>query len=191
MREPEATVKAKDYVPLLGLVMAAIIGVSLLCGVAVIGISDINNAVPIGTQTEGLVDFVISNMNTMIVETVQAFSQPESVSAISPTNTGTLFLTGTLVASNTPTGTFVGSTRTSTSPPNRPARTKTPTPRPTATYTLRPPSSTPRPPSTYTPTPTNTYTLVPTIPTDTPDPTSTDTPVSPTVITDTPVTPYP
>ena len=87
VREPEETAKAKEYVPLLGLVMAAVIGVSLLCGVAVVGISDINNAIPLGTQTAGLVDFVISNMNTMIVETVQAFSQPESFLLISPTNT--------------------------------------------------------------------------------------------------------
>ncbi len=172
MQESETIV-----VPLLGIVAAAVFGVSLLCGAGVVGISDINNAVSIGTPTAGVVDFVISNMNTMIVQTVVAFSPPE----ITNTSTATLAPTNTFVAFGTPTGfplaTLLPPGRTSRPPPAR-ASTYTPLPAPT---------NTPKPqPATYTPTlnPTNTH--IPTF-TDTPIPPDTVTPIPPD--TDTPIPP--
>jgi hypothetical protein len=136
-------VRGKDYLPLGGIVAAAALGVSLLCGVSVIGINDINNAVAIGTPTAGIVDFVISNMNTMIVETVQAFSQPE----IMNTNTATLAPTITL----TPKKTLVAF--------------KTSASFPLATLFPQGQNSGPPPPgtSTYTPLPTPTTTPKPSI----------------------------
>jgi hypothetical protein len=163
-------VKGKDYLPLLGIVVAAVLGFSLLCGAGVVGIDDINNAVSIGTPTSGIVDFVISNMNTMIVETVQAFSLP----VITNTNTATLAPTTTLVAF-TPSAGFplvtLSSPGRTSRPPSQP--TSTYIPLPTSTNTMNPP------PATHTPTLTPTNTLTPT---DTPSPTNTqiptDTPTS-------------
>jgi hypothetical protein len=170
VQEPEMTAaRPKDYLPLLGIVAAAVLGVSLLCGAAVVGIGDINNAVTIGTPSAGLVDFVISNMNTMIVETVQGFSQPDP-----GTNTVTLVPTNTVVLFNTsarfPLATLI-----------QPTRTARPRPPATATYTPIPvPTKTPPPPpptKTQTPLP---PTLTPTEPTPT-EPTPTEpTPTEPT-----------
>ncbi len=166
MQEPETTVvRGKDYLPLWGIVAAAVLGVSLLCGVGVVGINDINNAVSIGTPTAGIVDFVISNMNTMIVETVQAFALPE----IRNTNTAALTPTTTLVVFKTsvsfPFATLFPPRQTSGPPPPR-----------TSTYTPLPtPTNTPKPSATYTPTVASTNTLIPTF-TNTPIPPDTDTP---------------
>jgi hypothetical protein len=180
VQEPETiAVRGKDYLPLLGIVMAAVMGLSLLCGAGIVGINDINNAVSIGTPTAGLVDFVFSNMNTMIVETAQAFSLPE----IADTNTSTLTPTITLVAFKTS-----ASFPLVTLPPlgqiSRPlspyTSTYTPLPTPTSTPTKLTATNT----STLTPTATKTLTLTPTA-TDTPVPTATDTPVP--TDTDTPV----
>ena len=175
MQEPETTVvRGKDYLPLLGIVAAAVFGISLLCGAGVVGINDINNAVSIGTPTAGVVDFVISNMNTMIVATAHAFSLPE----ITNTNTATLTPTTTLVVFKTsvslPLATLFSPGRTSHPPP---PRTSTYTPLPAPTNTLKPP-----PPATYTPTINPTDTRIPTF-TDTPIPPDTDTPIPP----DTPI----
>jgi len=180
-------VRGKDYQPLLGLVAAAVLGVSLLCGVGVVGINDINNAVSIGTPTAGIVDFVISNMNTMIVETVQAFSLPE----ITNTNTATLVPTTTLTPTTRPVifktaagflfATLIPPGLTSAPPLPRtstytPLPTPTNTPKPTATYTpTHTPTNTPSPTFTDTQTPTDTHTPTPTD-TDTPTPTDTDIP---------------
>ena len=178
MQEPETiVVRGKDYLPLSGIIVAAVFGVSLLCGASVVGINDINNAVSIGTPTAGVVDFVISNMNTMIVQTVQAFSQPE----VTNTDTVTLTPTNTFVAFNTPAsfpfGTFVPPGRTFRPPV---ARTSTHTPLPA-------PTNTPKPqPATYTPTLNPTNTRIPTF-TDTPIPPDTVTPIPPD--TDTPAPP--
>ncbi len=178
MQEPETiVVRGKDYLPLLGIVAAAVFGVSLLCGAGVVGINDINNAVSIGTPTAGIVDFVISNMNTMIVETVQGFSLPE----ITNTNTATLAPTTTLVAIKSPVS-FPLVTLAS------PGRTSLPRPPRTSTYTPLPaPTNTPKPPTaTLTLAPTNT--LIPTF-TDTPIPPDTATPIP--TDTDTPTPPDP
>ena len=207
MQESETmVVRGKDYLPLWGIVAAAVLGVSLLCGAGVVGINDINNAVSVGTPTAGIVDFVISNMNTMIVETVQAFSLP----VIANTNIATLAPTSTPVAFNTsvsfplatlslpgqtshpplphtstytPTNTLT-STPTPT-PTNKPTSTATYTPTPTPTNTPTD-TATPTPTDTDTPTPTDTYTPTPTD-TDTPTPTDTDTPTPTDTDTPTPI----
>jgi len=172
VQEPETiVVRGKDYQPLLGIVAAAALGVSLLCGVGVVGINDINNAVSIGTPTAGIVDFVISNMNTMIVETVQAFSLPEMTN----TNAATLAPTTTLTPTNRPFAfkTAAGFLFATSIPPRR---TSGPPPPSTGTYTPLPTSTnTPKPTATYTPTQTSTNTPSPTF-TDTPTPTDTHTP---------------
>jgi len=183
-------VRGKDYLPLSGIIIAAVFGISLLCGAGVLGINDINNAVSIGTPTAGVVDFVISNMNTMIVQTVIAFSAPE----VTNTNTVTLAPTNTFVAFNTPAsfpfGTFLPPGRTSRPPV---ALTNASTPLPAPTNTPKPP------PATYIPTlnPTNTH--IPTftdtpipdtaVPTDAPTDIPTDAPTD--IPTDAPPTPYP
>lgn len=207
MQESETmVVRGKDYLPLWGIVAAAVLGVSLLCGAGVVGINDINNAVSVGTPTAGIVDFVISNMNTMIVETVQAFSLP----VIANTNIATLAPTSTPVAFNTSvsfplatlslpgqtshpplphTSTYTPlNTLTSTptpTPTNKPTSTATYTPTPTPTNTPTD-TATPTPTDTDTPTPTDTYTPTPTD-TDTPTPTDTDTPTPTDTDTPTPI----
>ena len=207
MQESETmVVRGKDYLPLWGIVAAAVLGVSLLCGAGVVGINDINNAVSVGTPTAGIVDFVISNMNTMIVETVQAFSLP----VIANTNIATLTPTSTPVAFNTSvsfplatlslpgqtshpplphTSTYTPlNTLTSTptpTPTNKPTSTATYTPTPTPTNTPTD-TATPTPTDTDTPTPTDTYTPTPTD-TDTPTPTDTDTPTPTDTDTPTPI----
>jgi hypothetical protein len=219
VQEQEPTsVKAKDYLSLLWMVLAAALGMSLLCGVAAVGINDINNAALIGTPTAGIVNFVISNMNTMIVETVQVLSQsnPSKTPLPTDTNTATVTPTGTHVllnsllgptpvnsfhfgATSQPSNNYLSSTPTPTLIPTRtpsptPTQTathiptNTPTPTPTATLTR-----TPTPTATDVP-PTDTYTSVPTntytpIPTDTYTPVPTDTYTPIPTDTDTPVPP--
>ena len=209
MQESETmVVRGKDYLPLWGIVAAAVLGVSLLCGAGVVGINDINNAVSVGTPTAGIVDFVISNMNTMIVETVQAFSLP----VIANTNIATLAPTSTPVAFNTSvsfplaTLSLPGQTshpplpHTSTYTPlntltSTPTPTPTPTNKPTSTATYTPTltptntptdTATPTPTDTDTPTPTDTATPTPTD-TDTPTPTDTYTPMPTDTDTPTPI----
>lgn len=209
MQEQEATlVRGRDYLPLLGIVMAAVMGLSLLCGAGLVGISDINNAASMGTPTSGVVDFVISNMNTIIVETVQAFSLPvianTDIATLAPTSTPVAFKTSasfplaTLslpgqtsypllprTSTYTPLNTLT-STSTSTptlTPTNTPTLTATHTPTFTPTNT---PTDTPTPTPTDTPTPTPTDTDTPT-PTDTATPTPTDTDTPTPTDTDTPI----
>jgi hypothetical protein len=188
-------VSLKDYLPLIWVVVAAVLGISLLCSAAAVGVNDINAAALAGTPTVGVVDFFVSNINTVIAETVVAFSDivsaPDSTS--SPTGTdmsipvtgGTPTFTPTLALSPFPTFIFPRTSR----PP-----TRTNTPAPTRTYTFTPSSTvTPSNTPTFTPsntiTPSNTPTFTPSntpIPTNTPP--DTDTPVPPTP-TDTPVPP--
>ena len=198
------------------MVVAAALGMSLLCGVAVMGINDINNAALIGTPTAGIVNFVISNMNTMIVETVQVFSQPNPSKTALPsaTTTATIIPTGTHVLldsllGSTPVNQFGGPFQPPTSylsatPTLTAIPTRTPSPAPTLTATHIPtntPTLTPTATLTRTPIPTDTDvpptdTNTPVPPTYTPTPTDTDTPVPPTdtdtpVPTDTPTDPPP
>jgi hypothetical protein len=178
-------VRVKDYLPLLWIVAAAILGCGLIFGAGAVGLQDINNAAPRGTGTVGFMDFTISNMNTMIAETMQAFSNLNS--ALQPTpgdifasNTPTI---GSGIVTVTPSPAFFAPQGTSTRP--TPTSTRTPTPTATNTPTFTPtktptstdtPTSTPTPTDTPTPTPTDTDTPTSTpTPTDTPTPTPTDT----------------
>ena len=211
-------VNTREYLPLIWIIVAAVLGASLLCGTAAAGISEMNRIALAGTPTVGIVEFLVANLNTAVVETVVAFSDvigaptvvftPFSPDDLIPV-TGDLTLTSTQTGVPTPTYFFLTST------PEPPTKTYTPTKTPTKTPTNTPsftptntatftptytPTNTPTP--TDTPTPTYTYTPIPTdtpTPTDTPIPTDTDTPVptlTPTpedtpIPTDTPGAPLP
>ncbi|MEP6895333.1 MAG: hypothetical protein ABI986_06980 [Chloroflexota bacterium] len=173
MQDTEAIpLKAKDYFPLLGLVGAAVLGMSLMCSAALVGMNDINNAIPLGTPTVGIVDFVISNMSTMIVQTVQAVSVPEinSTSSATPTVTATNLGTNTNTATSYPTQNLFLPTKTFI-PPQHPNNTSTPVPVHTLTATPIP-TNTPQPTATHTDIPVPTLTPIPVdTPTDIPPPT--------------------
>ena len=187
MPEQEPTVRVRDYLSLLWIVAAAVLGMSLLCGVAAMGINDINNAALIGTPTVGIVNFVISNMNTLVVETAQGFPQAQLFNTLtpSPTDTSTVVPTGTHVIIH-----FLPGVSSPTSflhvGPNQPQPTNVlSTPTVIAINTLIP-TTTPKPPPTNTLIPTNTNTPVPDTNTPIPD---TDTPVPPPTLTPIPDTP--
>jgi hypothetical protein len=180
-------VKPKEYLPLLWIVLAAVLGVSLLCGTAVIGVNDINQAALAGTPTVGVVDFFVANINTVIVATVEAFSEVVSMPTITPTTIAAITPkpSPTLTATRTrrPTATFSGPKESSSQEKATPVPSATFTAFPTATATF-----TETTPPTWTPSPLPTL-VEPTItpsatPSDTPvptdDPEATNTPVVPT-----------
>ncbi|MFT3894850.1 MAG: hypothetical protein QM730_24740 [Anaerolineales bacterium] len=191
-------VKPREYLPLLWIVFAALLGVSLLCGAAAVGVNDINQAAQAGTPAVGVVDFFVANINTVVAETVVAFSDIVSAPTFTPISTPTLTKTlipitasATSTKTRRPTSTLDAADIT-VAPKTKtytPSATNTPTNTATATYT-----STNTPTATYTPTNTPTTTKTPSttpsatsiptdtpsntpVPTDTPMPTDTDTPV--------------
>jgi len=192
VQEQEPTVRVRDYLSLLWVVAAAVLGMTMLCGVATVGINDINNAVLIGTPTAGVVKFFISNMNTLIVETAQVFPQQQLVITPTPTSTNTNTPTSTnthtiihLLPNGASSGNSVSSgaaqTQVAVLSPTSLVLTHTPLP-PIPTQTLVPTSTNTPVPDTDTPVPDTdtpippTLTSVPPPDTDTPVPPDTDTP---------------
>jgi hypothetical protein len=163
-------VRLRDYGGPLGVLLAGVVGFSLLCSVSTMAMSDLSNYSPVTIEPLNLVDLAVSNLETAAALTEQA------VTVFVPTETRTVTATKTL----TPSPTFT--------PTNTPRRFVTITPtiprrtRPPRTATSIPPTRTPIPPTntplpTDTPIPTDTNTPIPD--TDTPIP-DTDTPVPPT-----------
>ena len=147
----------RDYTSLLGVVVAGILGMSLLCITSAIALSNPDPANPIVLEPASIVDMAIQNLNTVSALTVQAV-------AVSIDSTPTL--SATAVAASP--------TLTSSAFPTLPRFTSTATRRPRATSTpMRvPPTNTPRPP-TNTPIPSSTKTPIP-------PPTHTNTAIPPT-----------
>jgi hypothetical protein len=150
-------VRVRDYGGPLGVLLAGIVGFSLLCSVSAMAMSDLSNYSPVTIEPLNLVNLAVSNLETAAALTEQA------VTLFVPTETRTVIPTATYTASLTPTPTDTPR-RFVTITPTIPRRT-----RPPATSTSIPPTRTPIPP-TNTPVPTNTP-----IPTDTPIPPPTDT----------------
>ena len=171
--------KAREYSGPLGVLAAGAIGISLLCSVSAMAMSDLKNHLAITIEPLNIVNLAVSNLETAAAFTEQAVTMFVPTPTINPTDT----LSPAPLPSDTSTPRhFVTVTPTLT---RRVRSTFTSTFIPPKTHTPVPPTNTPIPP------PTNT--LIPT-PTDTPIP-DTDTPVPDTPIpdTDTPVpdTPIP
>ncbi|HEX9332213.1 MAG TPA: hypothetical protein VF896_10010 [Anaerolineales bacterium] len=165
----------REYAGPLGVLAAGVIGVSLLCSVSTMAMSDLNSHVFATIVPLNIVDLAVSNLNTAAALTQQAVTAFVPTPTVGPTNTEAALLTpvpsntSSVFASATP----LGPTRT-----RRPRATITSTPKPLPTRTNPPP-----PTATDTPAPTDT----PIPPTDTPLPPPTDTPLPPP--TDTPEPP--
>jgi hypothetical protein len=164
-------VRVRDYGGPLGVLLAGIVGFSLLCSVSALAMSDLNNYSPVTIEPLNIVNLAVSNLETAAALTEQA------VTIFVPTETRTVIPTKTLSPSLTPVP----------SDTPRPFITITPTvprrTRPPATPTSVPPTRTPIPPTntsvpTNTPIPTDTNTPIPP-PTDTQPPPPTDTPIPP------------
>ena len=175
-------VNTREYLPLIWVLVAAVLGVSLLCGTAAMGVSEMNRVALAGTPTVGIVEFLVANLNTAVVQTVVAFSDVMAAPTVmftplSPNDlvqvTADMTVTSTMTSTSTPTFFFLTNT------PLPPTRTFTPTRTPTNTPTFTPthtltftPTFTPT--LTHTPSFTSTLTFTNT-PSDTPSPTPTDT----------------
>lgn len=197
-------VNTREYLPLIWIIVAAVLGVSLLCGTAVAGVSEMNRIALGGTPTVGVVEFLVANLNTAVVETVVAFSGviDAPTAAFTPLSPGDLIpVTGDLTLTSTQTGVPTPTYFFLTSTPEPPTKTYTPTKTPTNTPSFTPtntstftltytPTYTYTPTDTHTPTPTDTDTPTPTD-THTPIPTDTDTPEPTLTPTDTPEAPLP
>ena len=139
--------RVRDYRGPLGVLAAGAIGLSLLCSVSVMAMSDLENQVRITIEPLNIVDFAVSNLNTAAAFTQQAVTQFVPTPTLVPTNTSA----PSVVPSDTPrhfvtiTPTLPRRTREplNTQPPVPPARTNTPLPPPTKT--LVPPTLTPVP----------------------------------------------
>ena len=181
---PEANIR--EYVGLLWVVVAAALGVSLLCVPAGIALQDPNSAANL--RPRSIMDIAIANVNTAAALTVEAFSGVLTTPTIVPSDTATFNPTFTFTASFTST---VIASRTSIPPtitrrpgqgqgagpvsPNTPivVPTQTNSPLPPPTLTSAPiQTSTPIPPPTISKTPKPTKTPVPPPTTDVPPPTT-------------------
>jgi hypothetical protein len=172
-------VRLREYGGPLGVLLAGIVGFSLLCSVSAMAMSDLSNYSPVTIEPLNFVDLAVSNLETAAALTEQA------VTVFVPTETPTVVPTATHTASLTPTPTDTPR-RFVTITPTIPRRTRPPA-TPTSippTRTPIPPTSTPIPPDTDTPIPPDTDTPIPPA-TDTPMPPPTDT--EPPPPTDTPV----
>ncbi len=189
----------REYLSLLWIVTAAILGCLLLGGTAAVGVNDINRRVLTGTPTTNIVNYIIYNLNTAVVATVVEFSTLVPPPIVRPSQTATITTSPTITSSASVTSAFFvpptsaghgnangnllpSATSTKTMAPLlTPTKisTSTKVPEPTQTSTLVP-SNTPNPTNTLVPTDTPvppTDTAVP--PTDTVPPPDTDTPVPP------------
>ena len=158
--------KARDYGGPVGVLAAGALGLSLLCSVSAMAMSDLSHRVAATLQPINIVDLAFSNIETVAALTEQA------VTAFVPSPT--------LVPTNTLSPLSLTPLPSDTATPRRFVTvTPTPTHRERFTGTPFPPTSTHIPPPTKTNTP-----VPPPTKTNTPRPTVTDTPVPP--ITDTP-----
>ncbi len=197
MQEPEVPPSSRhDYLSLLWIVTAAILGCLLLGATAAVGVNDINHLVLTGTPTTNVVNYIIYGLNTAIVATVGEFSTLVPPPLAKPSQTATVTSSPTIISSASITSVFfvrvTPTGRGNDANPPLPTVTTTKTPAPTWTPFKIPTSTStkvPAPTQTFTPIPTNspfpTDTPVPTDtlappPTDTPIPPDTDTPVPPT-----------
>jgi len=148
-------VRIRDYRGPLGILAAGAVGISLLCSVSAMAMTDLRNYIPATLVPLNIVDLAVANLNTAVGLTEQAVTQfvPTQTNTIVPTNTASL----TPMPSDTPRH-FVTITpsrtrrpREATAAPVSPPRTNTPRPAPTSTSV--PPTSTPVPPTPIPPTP--------------------------------------
>ena len=180
--------KLKDYAGPMGVVVAAILGFSMLCAVSGMALSDPSVPTPAADESLNILDVAISNANTAAALTVGAITELVSTPTITPTNTATI--TPSSVPTDTPTirvfPTRIPPTRTrrpiqvsSPTQINTLAPTRTNIPVPTRTYTVtsfptEPPTNTPEPPTATQEPPTATEP-----PTDTPEPPTATEPPTP------------
>ncbi|HZM20599.1 MAG TPA: hypothetical protein VFC02_02585 [Anaerolineales bacterium] len=185
-----AEVSIRNYVDLLWVVGAGVLGVSLLCITAAIALANPNTSAAL--QPPSIIELAIANVNTAAALTVEAFPQHLITPTIFPSNTLALSslaspttivsITPTIVASRTLIP--VTSTRrpkqgqsagpvSSTTPIVLPTQTNSPLPPPTLTSTPSPlPTLTNTPNPTRTPRPSRTPTDVPPPTTEVPPPTT-------------------
>ena len=194
-------VNIKNYVDLLWVVGAGVLGFSLLCVTAGIALANPNMSASL--QPQSIIQIAIANVNTAAALTMEAFPQHLITPTLVPSNTLETSKTSspTAVASITPTVTasaiFIqptGTDRTrggANSNPEPlstatlvPTQTNSPLPPPTLTSSPNPSPTitrTPRPTRTRTPIPSPTDTPLPPTITNTPRPTMTRTPIPPTI----------
>jgi hypothetical protein len=159
-----------DYAGLLWIFFAGALGFSLFCATSAIALSDPTLPTPIVIEPGNIADFAFSNLNTAAALTAEAFQK--------------------LVATSTPTATFISTVTQTATPTSSPTFTRTPfIPTSTPTSSPQPRPTIVRATATRTPQPTNTpIIIVPVTGTATEEELPTDTPV-PEPPTDTPEPP--
>lgn len=152
--------RVRDYRGPLGVLAAGVIGVSLLCSVSAMAMTDLKNYVPATFVPLNIIDLAVGNLNTAVALTEHSVTQFVPTETVTPSPTGTASLTPS--PSNTPRRFVTPTTKatrlprdSSTAAPNNPPRTSTPRPAPTntdvpPTNTSVPPTNTPLPPPTDT-----------------------------------------
>lgn len=158
--------KARDYAGPLGILAAGLAGVSLLCSVSALAMSDLDSRAPGTLGPPNIVELAVDNLNAAAALTQQNVTQLVPSEAILPTRTATFTPRPSDTSTALPTSTPLQPTRT-----RRPRLASPPTRIPTQTNTPVPPTSTPVPPTSTPVTPT------PVPDTDTPEPPPTEPPV--------------
>ncbi|HLO27651.1 MAG TPA: hypothetical protein VK249_00860 [Anaerolineales bacterium] len=146
--------RAREYAGPLGVLIAGVIGFSLICSVSAMAMSDLSNHVSVTEAPWNIIDLAVSNLNTAVALTQQAVTAFVSTSTPMVLPTKTAPPTSTVVPSDTP-------VRFVTVTPTLPRRTRpestslapTRTRKPNPTATPVPPTDTPVPPPTDTPLP--------------------------------------
>jgi len=158
--------KVRTYAGPLGILAAGLAGVSLLCSVSALAISDLNSRAPGALGPPNIVELAVDNLNTAAALTQQIMTQFVPTETALPTPTATFIPQPSATSTTLPTSTPLPPTRT-----RRPRLASPPTRIPTQTNTPIPPTSTPVPPTDTPVTPT------PVPDTDTPAPPPTEPPV--------------
>ncbi|MGB8983334.1 MAG: hypothetical protein WCC12_15780 [Anaerolineales bacterium] len=130
--------KVRTYAGPLGILAAGLAGVSLLCSVSALAISDLNSRAPGALEPPNIVELAVDNLNTAAALTQQNMTQFVPSETTFPTHTATLTPRPSTTSTVFPTSTPLQPTHT------RRPRLASP---PTQTNTSIPPTSTPVPPT--------------------------------------------
>lgn len=81
--------RIRDYRAPLGILAAGAVGISLLCSVSAMAMSDLNNYIPATIVPLNIVDLAVANLNTAVALTEQSITQfvPTETAMPAPTNT--------------------------------------------------------------------------------------------------------